>query len=569
LNIPLKILLLLILLRSPLVNSQDLTTLAEKTQWRETGDAREVEKLCAGFEKKYLSLVKCSSYGVTPEGRRLMYLSVGKRGLPVLWVQAGIHAGEIDGKDATFQLLRDLLAQKIKPNPLEKVRLIFVPTVNLDGHERRGKWNRPNQVGPEEMGWRTTAQNLNLNRDFAKVEAPEMQSLLKLWHQEKPLLSLDLHVTNGAQFEPELGLVVQPHTSHGGSALHKAGLELETALVSRLKERSVKALPFYPVFEVDDDPSSGFSRYVASPKFSHGYWAHSHRLGVLVEAHSWKDYARRVQIHYQTVLASLELLAQNATNWEQSSRASQAMRLSEQSSVPLSFKTTNKHSPLDFAGYHYEHHVSSISGSKVIRYDPKRPMNWRVPFYEELVADRSVVPPTEGYVVSASEAQWLKNKFETHAIKFSPWKGGSSARLQVFRAQDKKTAATSLEGRQALEVKGEWREEQVELAKGSLFVPLNQPQGRLIMQLLEPTSPDSYLAWGFMNRFFEQKEYMENYVIEDVAQDMLKDPLIKREFEARLKETAFAKDPEARFEFFYRRHPSWDQRYNRYPIFRR
>lgn len=76
---------------------------------------------------------------------------------------------------------------------------MFVPIVNLDGHERFGKSNRPNQVGPEEMGWRTTAQNFNLNRDFAKAETEEMQSLLKLWDEFDPVVSLDLHVTDGAR----------------------------------------------------------------------------------------------------------------------------------------------------------------------------------------------------------------------------------------------------------------------------------------------------------------------------------------------------------------------------------
>jgi len=546
-----------------------LETLAEKTRWRQTGDAAETERLCVAFAKKYPSKVACQSYGVTPEGRRLMYLSVGKRGFPTLWVQAGIHAGEIDGKDATFLLLKKMLAGETNPHLLDKVRLVFVPIVNLDGHERRGKWHRPNQVGPEEMGWRTTAQNLNLNRDFAKVEAPEMRALLRLWHKEKPLLSLDLHVTNGAQFEPELGLVVQPHTAAGTSPLHQAGLELERELVARLQSHSVKALPFYPVFEVDDEPASGFARYVAAPKFSHGYWAHSHRLGVLVEAHSWKDYARRVELHYQTVLRALEVLGEKADSWERASQQAQRSDLAKLASIPLSFKTTDQSSMIDFPGYHYEQFTSKISGSKVLRYDPTRPQNWRVPFYEELVPDKSVAPPAQGYVVSAAEMSWLKDKFDTHAIKYAPWRHAGKEKLQVFRATEKKFAGSSLEGRQSLEQKGEWREEEVSLPKGSVFVPIAQPQGRLVIQLLEPTSGDSFLAWGFMNRFFEQKEYMENYVTEGVAHEMLKDSAIKRAFEERLKDQEFAKNPDARFEFFYRRHPSWDDRYDRYPIFRK
>ena len=103
-----------------------------------------------------------------------------KRGLPVLLIQGGIHAGEIDGKDAGFLALREALENKAAPGALDKQVLLFVPVFNVDGHERFGKWNRPNQRGPVEMGWRTTAQNYNLNRDYVKADAPEMQSMLAL-----------------------------------------------------------------------------------------------------------------------------------------------------------------------------------------------------------------------------------------------------------------------------------------------------------------------------------------------------------------------------------------------------
>ena len=111
----------------------------------------------------------------------MVALSVGKKGAPTLLVQGGIHAGEIDGKDAGFLVLRELLDGKLDGVALDKIRVVFVPVFNVDGHERFGAHNRPNQVGPEEMGWRTTAQNLNLNRDYVKAEAPEMRAMLKLF----------------------------------------------------------------------------------------------------------------------------------------------------------------------------------------------------------------------------------------------------------------------------------------------------------------------------------------------------------------------------------------------------
>ncbi len=118
-------------------------------------------------------------------------------------------------------------------------------------------------------------------------------------------------------------------------------------------------------------------------------------------------------------------------------------------------------------------------------------------------------------------------------------------------------------------IDGEWKKEKVQLSPATYFVPIKQAKGRVVLQLFEPKAKDSFLAWGFMNRFFEQKEYMENYVIDDVAQEMLKDPVVKKEFEGKLNEKDFASSPQKRFEFFYKKHPSYDQKYFRYPIFRK
>ena len=93
---------------------------------------------------------------------------------------------------------------------------IFVPVFNIDGHERFGRWNRPNQRGPEEMGWRTTAQNLNLNRDYVKADSPEMQAMLRLVNEWDPLAYIDLHVTDGAKFEHDISIQVEPRHAGDG-----------------------------------------------------------------------------------------------------------------------------------------------------------------------------------------------------------------------------------------------------------------------------------------------------------------------------------------------------------------
>lgn len=120
-----------------------------------------------------------------------------------------------------------------------------------------------------------------------------------------------------------------------------------------------------------------------------------------------------------------------------------------------------------------------------------------------------------------------------------------------------------------LTLEGAWRKERRDVPAGSLFVPIAQANARLLMTLMEPQAPDSFVRWGFFNAAFERKEYMEAYVAEEVGEKMLKeDSAVRAEFNRRLADPAFAKDPAARLEFFYRRHPSWDERYNLYPVMR-
>jgi CheY-like chemotaxis protein len=109
-----------------------------------------------------------------------------------------------------------------------------------------------------------------------------------------------------------------------------------------------------------------------------------------------------------------------------------------------------------------------------------------------------------------------------------------------------------------------------DIGAGTLFVPIAQPRSKLVMSILEPLAPDSLAGWGDFNNAFERKEYMEDYVAEEVARDMLaRDPSLKSRFERRLREDpAFAADKAARLDFFYRLHSAWDERYNLYPVMR-
>jgi hypothetical protein len=165
----------------------------------------------------------------------------------------------------------------------------------------------------------------------------------------------------------------------------------------------------------------------------------------------------------------------------------------------------------------------------------------------------------------------VAKKLDQHAIAYRTLdQARDGVEVETFRADKARFGAASYESHQRLAVEGSWKFEPRAIAKGSLFVPIAQPKARLVMALLEPQAPDSLLAWGEFNNAFERKEYMEEYVAEDVARaQMAADPKLAAEFRHKVAtDPAFAQDARARLEFFARRHASWDERFNLYPVMR-
>ena len=564
------------------VSEAPLTTVAERSGWTETGRYDEVIQLCSSFQKAYPTKVRCRSFGTTPEGRPMLSLVASadgtlepqdarKKGRPVVLWQGGIHAGEIDGKDAGFWLLRDLLKSTAAPGALSKVTVVFVPVFNVDGHERFGAYNRPNQNGPKQMGWRVTSQNLNLNRDYAKADAPEMVAMLKLMDAWDPVLLADLHVTNGAKFEPDVAVLFEP-IHWGPEPLRSEARGARDALFQKLEGQGHLPLSFYAAFVRDDDPSSGFATAILPPRFSTAYWAARNRLAVLVETHSWKDYATRVRTTRDILEGLVELAAKNAVAWRKAEHsADEADRTRGGAEVALTFEPTGKTEPLKFRGYAYSRDPSDISGGQWTRYDTRKPQIWQVPLLDELKPAATAKLPKGGYIVSAAQATWIAEKLRLHGLSFKVLKAAHpQLAVESFRATEVKLKPETYESHLRPELKGSWKLENRDVPAGSLFVPIDQPGNLLLAYLFEPASPDSFIAWGFFNAFFEQKEAMDSFVAEELAREMSKkDPKLKAELDKKVADDLeFARDPQARLRFFYMRSPYWDERYNLYPIFR-
>jgi hypothetical protein len=301
------------------------------------------------------------------------------------------------------------------------------------------------------------------------------------------------------------------------------------------------------------------------------YWAVNGRFGMLVETHSWKPYAHRVKATRDVLEGALRFLASNGAAMQAAVKAADAAAEAGQvREVTLLWDHTPKSRTIEFRGYAYTHEPSPISNKKVVRYDETKPQVWKVPLFDEVVPKLTVPLPQGGYVVPAAHAAWLEPKLRTHGLRYQRLdKEIPATEVEAFRATEVKFQPQSYEGRQGLSVQGAWKREKQALPAGSLYVPVAQPGVLLAAHLLEPSGPDSLLAWGFFNSHFERKEYIEDYVLEPYARELLaRDSAVKAAWEQRLKEPAFASDPRARFQFFQERHPAYDTRFNLYPVFR-
>ena len=554
---------------SPGPSPASRVTTGERSQYVRTGRYDEAVRLCGDFARAYPG-VRCEEIGRSVEERPIVSLRIERRpGLPVIYLQAGIHPGEIEGKDAGFAFLRDLLDGKVAAGALDRVAIVFVPVLNPDGHERFGPNHRVNQRGPEEMGFRTNAARLNLNRDWVKADTPEIQAALGVIRGRDPVLLVDLHATDGAKFEHDISITVAP-VAPRPDGLEEAAAALSAVMMQRLAALGHLPVPFYPSFREDDDPTSGFATGEAPPRFSTFYMAARGRLGMLVETHSWRTYRERVRSTYRTLQVVLEEAARDAGAWRRTADAASRTDAALGGTEPvLMWQNGPGQREIEFRGYAYEKRASELSMGTWIVYDEKTPQIWRVPLFEELLPAIRVAVPRAGYVVDGGFAPLVGKVLAHHGIAYHRVPGEPRLAVLAYRAR-KVTHQPPFEGRTRVAIDGAWASETRTLERGAIFVPIAQPLGRLVLHLLDPALPDSLAQWGHFNVAFERKEYMEAYVAEEVAREMLaKDPSLRARFDADVAaDPELARSPARRLEWFYRRHPAWDERMDLVPVYR-
>lgn len=515
-------------------------------------------------------LLKMESFGTSPQGRDLPVIIANldsHEDKLVVLVQACIHAGESCGKDAGMLLLRDLVEDdQFAAELLANITLLFVPIFNVDGHERFGPYNRVNQNGPAAMGWRATAKNLNLNRDFLKADTSEMRSWLGLFQKWQPDFLIDVHSTDGAnyQYAVTYGLETGGNMDEGLTRWTNAyNVEIDEAM----------ALVGYPIapyvsYVEWHDPRSGLERWVAGPRYSQGYMAIQNRPGLLIETHTLKDYPTRVDSARQLIIKTLRWLNGSGANLGELNTAADRFAASEEfRSKPfaLTFERTKKSRPLTFLGVVYETMDSAVTGGQWNKFS-SIPDTFVVDYYEESLPAETVNLP-EAYLIPPEWEQVIE-RLDLHGISYRRLGESTEVQVQTYRFKEAKWAARPYEGHHPVTFEQEPFEESRVFPRGSVVVDMNQRSARVIAHLLEPQGPDSMVRWGFFDPVFERVEYIESYVLEAMIPRMLADDprLVQELAQRKVMDPEFANDPWAIREWFYEKTPYYDQRVGIYPV---
>lgn len=528
----------------------------------------------------YSDKVQLFSFGISPQGRNLNAVIISEKkkfsptelkatGLPLVMIINGIHSGEIEGKDASMLLLREILITKEKSYLTENANLMIIPIFNVDGHERSSPFNRINQNGPTNIGWRTTAQNYNLNRDWMKADAPEMQAMLKLISEYDPDFLIDTHTTDGADYQYTVTYSVETYGNIFYETASWLNFEFIPFIEKRVSDDGYLIHPYVSLKNWSSGLDSGIVSWASAPRFSTGYMAIRNRPALLIETHMIKPFKDRVYSTRSLIEAALSFVNQNSTKLIRLNKKADELSISsiEDAFLPLTFSPTARYIEENFEGYEYKWEYSEISGTNRLIYSDT-PATFKVKHYNEIIATDSV-KIAKAYLIPP-EYGWITHKLRLHGIKFTELLNDTIVKATIYKLKNVRLSNDSYESHQLAHFQYETFTDSVKISSGYFFVPTNQKTSKVITHLLEPEADDSFVKWGFLNNIFEQKEYFESYVMEDLAREMIENNReLKRDFFRRISEDeTFRKNPYRRLNFFYERSPYRDEKLNLYPVLR-
>ncbi len=485
----------------------------------------------------------------------------------IIMVNNAIHPGEPDGVDASMMFLRDLALDKKASVFYKDIVLVVVPFYNIGGALNRNSTTRVNQHGPVQYGFRGNAQNLDLNRDFIKLDSKNAQSFTKAFHMIDPDVFVDNHVSNGADYQYVMTMLETQPNKLGGAL----GNYLKTQMIPKLKKRMLnekfEMAPYVNVYHTK--PDLGFNQFLDLPRYSSGYTTLFHTLGLVPETHMLKPYKQRVEATYAHLRALLQVVAEDGEKIQQlREETKNAVKVQQEFVIDWKLDT-GYYEIIQFKGYEGKETVSKVTGQKRLLYDRKKPFEKPIPFYNRYIPTESIIKP-QAYIVPRG---WYKviERLLLNKVAMQQLEKDSVLSVEVYHIADYKTFEKPYEGHYLhYGTKVTKADKPVKLLKGDYIIYTNQEANRYLVETLEPTAPDSFFNWNFFDSILQQKEGFSDYVFEDLAWEILQEnPLLKQDFEAKkIAEPKFKADGQAQLQFIYENSPHYEEAFLRYPIFR-
>ena len=558
-------------------------TVAEKSDFRATSTFAETMDFLRRVESRAPDIIRVTTFGDTAEGRPLPLVIVSSDGAftpaaakatgkPILLLQSGIHAGEIDGKDASLMLLREI-ALGHRGDLAEAAVTLFVPIYNLDGHERVSPFNRSNQNGPVEgTGFRATTSGLNLNRDFLRLRSPEARALARLVAAWRPHLHVDNHVTNGSDHAWVLTWLV----AEAPLLAPEVDDWISAHLPQVLDATTEAGHPNGPYVSLVDGsvPAQGMSwSGIRLPRFSSGYFPLINRPSILIEMHAHKPYRDRVLANRDFMDA---LILESGNAGSELIRAVEAAERhtiaigradADPSNVVVRWRGAEDSDSVVWPAFRFTTEESVVSGGSRVVYHRDAIEELEIPWRHAVEPELELARP-RGYLVHAGWPQ-IEEMITGHGLVAVPLPKPMQLEVETTRVAEASFATSSFQGAVAVTDFTVTRQnESREIPAGSLWIPADQPDFQVAVQLFEPEAPDSLLRWGELSSIFEMKTYIGRDLLDQLATEMLRDDTIRREWESALSDPVFAADWRARYMWWYRQTPYWDEQVGLLPIYR-
>jgi len=489
-----------------------LLTTAEKTNYEKTSTYDEVISFINVLESS--PFMRSETIATTIEGRKIPLMVIGNP-LPenlgdlenderiVVYIQGNIHAGEVEGKEATQMLARDLLNDP-ESDIMKNVVILINPILNPDGNEKFSTKNRTNQNGPKSVGLRYNGQNLDLNRDAMKLETPEIRGLVQnVLNKWDPAISVDCHTTNGSYHEEPTTFVWMMNPNGNRNLINFMRDEMMPKVHRTLWDKYDVENIFYGEFIDRMDYSKGWISYAAEPRFLVNYIGIRNRLSILNENYVYADFKTRVNASYHLLLSIMEYASKNKKEikklLDQADKETIAKGLNPTVNDSFTIKYKGQPTPEKITIKAIE--ADTIPGMKGYwRFKQSdRKVTMTVPYVADYYATESIRFPF-AYVLSVAEPEVIDN-LKAHGIKMERLNEETTLSVERFKISDLKGAGRLFQGHYTNKVEGEFITEENTFPKGTYIIPTGQKLGWLVSYLLEPQTDDSLLLWNFFDRY--------------------------------------------------------------------